>query len=255
MSQPKTMAAFVDLPAARSADTLIAKSIADAHQERLEKNLSELLATADPKTQALVRGLVGAVATLSAEVATLREDLAQFRRSRSDRIRVDPLQFIPDSRSPQPAQQPSHFELLAASHQFNGLGWHQPERNEDRSWRWSGLTPRASVLLPTLGGRRLRLRAEMLMPFGLTFAKKPVRVLVNDAVAVLQPTSLRAEFGTFQAEIELPEDEGFSNFTLVLQEPPMTDPSGAPGREKRLLGLGLCRIMLERLPPAAGPAR
>jgi hypothetical protein len=239
MSRSPSLADFTDLS---PADRQIAAALIETRRERLLADLTGLIAATDPQTQALAKGLVDAMATLSAEISLVRESVEQAHRTHAQRVRIDPLPLIPESG---PAERPARFELHAASSAFDGMGWYPAERQGDLSWRWSGLAPTACLLLPSLGGGPLSARLELLMPFSQPFPTAPLAIQVNGAPVPLAAAGAEGQTTAFQAEFTLPEDEGFGHFTLAFPQLHVTDPAPPGRRDGRVLGIGIRRLILE----------
>jgi len=246
MSRSTSLSSFINLKGGMAADEQIDLTLAAAHTEKLELELKPLLAAVDPATAALAQGVLTALGRVLADVAVLRQSIEQTYRSRADRIRIDPLPFIPqDRRSVAPVQE-AQFELYAGDAEFSGTGWHAPETDGVSSWRWSGVEPASTILLPTLGGGRLHLILDMQMPFGLKFTDVAVTALINQTRLDLKAQNPNSSRCNFEADFELPDDEGFSSFALILQGERYRDPREAANPDPRELGVGVHKISMSR---------
>lgn len=247
MGRSTSQAAFVDLQAAKmTADHQIEAAAIRSQTELLHRELSELISANEPAVQALAFGMVGALARISAQLLTLQQSIEQTYRSRADRLRIDPLPFIPESRRTVIPAPMRRFELAADAVEFSGDGWFPAETNGKVSWRWSGRGSNGSLLLPTLGGQGLRLTIDLLMPFKIHFRSEPLPFIVNGSRADLLPIKVVRDYATFEADFDLPDDDGFSSFVLIIPTPEYVVSGRPSGKEIRPLGVGLRGLVLEK---------
>lgn len=247
MQRVNSASAFIDLQQASAADAQIDRALADGHARHLRSELATQLAAADPAGRALALGLIEALARLTAQVAVLQQSVEQSHRSRAERIRIDPLPFIPESRAASAPRPPQSFSIEAGATEFSGSGWFDAETNGTVSWRWSGKEPSATLVLPSLGGGRLRLSLDLQMPFGHRLSDASIALLINDTKLELQGPPAGSRQGRFIAEFSLPEDAGFGTVVLVLQSSLHSDTNATDRRDTRQLGVGLRKLTLERL--------
>ncbi len=191
------------------------------------------------------------LARLAALVEAMEGRLAADRRSREEMLRIDPLPFIPLERQASataaPAMpKPGPHELNVAAPDFNGSGWWHAERAGDGSLRWSGVARSATVLLPALGGGALEVTLRLRSPFGhrLDMAEHPT--FLDGVPLTFEAVHAGQDAGVFRAGVRLPEMPPGARVTLLLTGPRYDDPSTAPNRDTRRLGLGLSWVRVER---------
>lgn len=244
MSEAPEHEKFVDLQE-DEIGALIDDALAREQAEKLRQRMGPLLESAPPQTRDLVLGLVSVIGALSAQVSILSQSVDQSYKTRAERIRLDPLPFIPQERLT-PAIKPNASQvILVGSHGFTGTGWHAPETNGTNFWCWSGAAPNATLLMPTLGGGKLKLLFDMLMPFGRSFDEAAITVLVNDTPITLSASPVKGNGKVYVGEVDLPEDQGLGSFVLVLQSVAFRAPSES--REQRTLGVGLYAVMVKKV--------
>lgn len=241
----------IDLTAGAKADALVSDALLLAHRAALTKEVGQLDALADPEARQIVETILKAVARLSAQLDAVQQRLDHATRSRAELIRLDPLPLIAETRRSAAAEVPRQFELRANSPAFQGTGWHNAESKDGFTWRWSGFGPRASVVLPSLGGGRLSLKLVLMLPFQQAFPAEPMLALANDRALELLPTRVQGSGGHFTGIVELPEDDGSGSFALVLQTMTASLTNGRPAHESRHLGLGLHKLILSRIEDGA----
>jgi hypothetical protein len=246
-------ASLLDLSPDRRASVLTGAALEASHTARLRLGAGPSLAPLDPATRAAFEHLLDQVARLSAEVETLSQTQEAARRSREVRLRLDPLRAIPADRvaaalGGTPEQEvPAQFALDAAAPEFNGTGWYAAEVSPGGSLRWSGAARCASLLLPPLGGGRLRLALSLRVPYGTALDLGQHDLFLDGLPLALRPVSGGAQSGVFEAEVELPPLGAGSRCVLLLHGEQWEDPSTGPRRDPRRLGLGLAWLRLERM--------
>lgn len=245
-------ASLLDLSPDRRASVLTAAALEASHTARLRLGAGPSLAPLDPATRAAFEHLLDQVARLSAEVETLSQAQEVSRRSREVRLRLDPLRAIPPDRvtaalvTPEEGA-PAQFALDAGAPEFNGTGWYGAEAMPGGSLRWSGATRCASLLLPSLGGGRLRIAVSLRTPYGASLDLEQHDLFLDGLPLPLRPISGGGQSGVFEAEAELPPSGAGTRSVLLLHGAQWEDPSTGPRRDPRRLGLGLGWVRLERL--------
>ncbi|WP_419897279.1 hypothetical protein [Roseomonas sp. USHLN139] len=240
--------AALDLAGLKRADALVAETGLRLRAEPILARLAPVLKGLDPSLQALGRQLAEEIARLGLANEALRQDVAATRRSREDWVKLDPLSYIPGSRRAEAPPPPDQVVMTPDADNFTGAGWHGPETDGRRAWRWSGRNGDcATLLLPGLGAGRLRLTLHMIMPFGARWNSERSTAVINAMPVALKPVS-PPDSGqpVLQAEFELVEDAALGPISLVLVMPRYTAPAGG---DTRALGPGFMRLELARLPP------
>lgn len=176
------------------------------------------------------------------------DEVKKVDRSRTSRIRIDPSPVIQESRHLSGARQKTErFKVDAGSTEFSGTGWYAPETDGANYWRWSGSETNSTILLPTLGGGRLRLTLDLLMPFGRSFDDTSFSVFVNDIPVALGSARGKSKGTLFRGELSLSTTDESDTFTLLLQSTLYNDPDNSPYREMRVLGVGLYGIVIDKI--------
>lgn len=257
-----TPAEFVDLTAPatrqRPADRLVVEALTASQVERFRPRFEAAFEDPQPGVRALAAAALSALADLATEMELSRQEMERRWRTKAERIRIDPLPMIPEDRRtpppeearPAPPPPPSRLVLRADAAGLIGFGWFPAETDGSVAWRWSGPTPCASLLLPSLGGGRLRLTLTLRSPFGHPCDGEGIMVFANAAPAELwQEDGHGGTRARFAADLELEPDAGDGRLAVVLHIPVFRDPQGM---DTRVLGYGLEEVVLERLdaPPA-----
>lgn len=229
----------------RSAADLVDDTLFGAARARLREELSDGLAAMTGHASVFADGVVTILARQTAALEKISQRIDALSRSRGEKVRLDPLLFIPESRRLSVTPLARKFQIAANSPRFSGFGWHDAETYGDLSWRW-GSRESGSVILPTLGGGKLMITVRVQMPFGLSCTGDKVSVRINDMPLELNWQDLAQSAGTFTASFELQQDIGFSNFVLLIQGGPYEDGTEGIGRDPRQLGIGLVSIIVER---------
>ncbi len=244
-------ASLLDLSPERRAELLVEGALELEHAARLKLGAAPKLAQVDAGTRSLVEHLLEEIARLSAQLDTLAQAQEEARRSRETRLRLDPIREIPAERlaavlTPPPEPLPGPYARDAAAPDLVGLGWYPPERAQSGTLRWSGAGRCATLILPALGGGRLRVTLALRAPYG-----QPLILADHDWFLDGEPLALRqvsggSSDGVFEAEVTLPESGAHGRAVLLLHGLQWADPATGPRRDPRRLGLGLGWLRLER---------
>ena len=233
----------LDLSAMRRAgdavDAAAARIRADALRERLAPDLAALPLS----IRQAMEGLIEEIGRVSAEAEAARQAATEARRERGDWLQIDPLRYMPEDRGTAPPPPPARFEVHAADPDFVGFGWHSAEGRGRESWRWSGLSPVASVVVPDLGPGTTALELDIELPFRHPFGPDSLTILANGEPLELTARLREAHRGTFSALWDGADAPG-ANLGLVLVGPLVTDPTG---RDSRKLGLAIRSVSGRRL--------
>jgi hypothetical protein len=195
-----------------------------------------------PRDPALLRDLLRLARVLPPHAAPA---------TREERLRRDPLRFIPEARlaaaaGPAPVPDSGPFVLEASDPAFCGQGWWQAERTASGALRWSGAAPCATLLLPALGGGDLALTLTVRSPFGIPLDIGGYDVLLDGAPLAFETLADDGVVGTFMARSTLPPMPAGARVALLMHAEWHADPATGPGRDSRRLGLGLMSLRLER---------
>jgi hypothetical protein len=237
--------AELDLAALRRAEALLAETGLRLRAEPILGRLAPLLEGLDPALQALGRQLAEEVARIGLATEALRQEAAAARRSREDWVKLDPLGYIPGSRRAEAPPPPEAIVMTPRAEAFAGAGWHGPESDGQREWRWSGRGGDcATLLLPGLGAGRMTLALHMIMPFGARWNSERSTLVINATPVALRLVS-PPESGqpVLQAEFDLAEDAALGPISLVLVMPRYAAPAGG---DTRALGPGFMRLEIAR---------
>ncbi|MFH5925786.1 hypothetical protein [Roseomonas xinghualingensis] len=225
--------------AAEAVDAAAARAVTAALRARMEGDLAALPPSMRSAMEQLIKemGRIGAHAEAAWQAAT------EARRSRGEWLQIDPLRHLPEDRAAPPPPPPTHIELRADDPDFIGFGWHPAERNSQESWRWSGLAPAASIILPDLGLGGATIELDVIFPFGYPFDLKAVTILADGEPLQLSATQVRGSYATLTAFWEGREVAG-GNLGLVILGPSLMSPKE---HDTRRLGLGVRRLCATRM--------
>ncbi len=222
-----------------------------AQATRMREVAGPFLERLDPEARLFGEFLVEEIARLSAQV----EALAQLREadalSRAERMRIDPLPFIPAERrsaaaGPEVAAEAGPVAFDVAAERFTGFGWYPAEMTADGPLRWSGLARQATVQLPALGGGALRVTLALRTPFGMPLDLAAQEVFLDGLKLDLSLVSQDGAVATCEGVAILPDLPAGARTTLLVAGDRFTDPATGPLRDTRALGLGLGWLRIER---------
>jgi hypothetical protein len=228
----------------------------DAAIER--RNLLRLRDDAAPLIQAMPEAahpfgeyVLAELARMAARLDSIEDAQAAATRSREERLRLDPLRFIPSARLDDamgegPAPEFGPVAVAAGDPGFVGFGWWEPERTEQGSLVWSGTSRCASVLLPALGGGELVVTISVRSPFGLPLDIGEHDLFLDGAPLSFATVSNDGTIGIFEARATLPPMVAGGRVALLLIGPQHDDPARGARRDTRRIGIGLLWVRLER---------
>lgn len=235
----------------RLADALLEAGLQQAHAARLRDVAAPLLARLGPDAQVFGDFIVEELARLAAAQDQLAQQHREAALTRAERLRIDPLRYIPPERLaaaratlPQPEAGPAVLE--ADDPAFAGHGWYAPERTAAGSLRWSGLARCAALALPALGGGALTVALSLRAPFGAPLDMQEQDWFLDGVKLEFSTASNDGTTGLFEATITLPEMPAGARVTLLLAGAQHEDPAEGPRRDTRRLGLGLAWARIER---------
>lgn len=222
-----------------------------AHTVRLREAAGPLLERLAPDARIVSEFLIEEVARLAAQVEALGQMQREAAMTRQERLRIDPLPYIPAARriaarSPEAAAEEGPVFVEAGTPDFVGYGWYNIEPTEGGVLRWSGQGPWASLLLPALGGGDLVLTVAVHAPFGSGLDMAAEEWVLDGMPLVFETLSNDGRSGLFSARVTLLARPAGSRATLLLRTTPRTDPALGPRRDPRALGLGLSWARIER---------
>ncbi|MGX9964974.1 hypothetical protein ACVFYP_16720 [Roseomonas sp. F4] len=242
---------MLDLSPDHRAAALIESALLHAQAARMREVAAPFLARLDPDARLFGEYLVEEVARLSAQVEALAQLRAADALSREERMRIDPLPFIPADRQEaaaageaRPEEGPVAFDV--ASDDFAGFGWYPAEPTDAGALRWSGLSRCATVQLPALGGGPVRVTLALRAPFGATLDPAGLDAFLDGLNLDLEQVARDGAVVTCQGVVILPALPPGARVTLLLHGERYTDPATGPLRDGRTLGLGLGWLRIER---------
>ena len=238
----------LDLLAMREAHAAVDAAAARQRSEAIRARLAPSLSVLPAPLREALEAMAGEIGRISAEAEAARQAALEMRRDRGDWLQIDPLRHMPEDRRDPPPAAPAFFEANAADPDFVGYGWYTAEGRGRESWRWSGVAPAASVILPDLGPGTIELELDLERPFRQPFGTDNLVVLANGEPLELTPHPREPHRVVFSALWE-GSAVGGANLGLVLLSPLVTDPTG---RDTRALGIGIWRVSARRVAADAG---
>ncbi len=237
---------YLDLSRLAADDQLVLNGAVAQEKKRLLAKVREALNGGASNAEQLAEAFVDIIADLTVRIEVMEQQLAARRRSRAERLAIDPLPFISSERRADVPEVARRFELDLQAPGFNGYGWYDLESENGHAWRWSRSDGVATIMLPTLGGGKLSLTLTVQMPFGAMLDIREFQFLANDTPIVLQDIVRDRTSGTFQGEVILDSDNGLGRFTLTIQgistgDAELEEIAG----ETRRLGIGLSGLSVE----------
>jgi len=181
------------------------------------------------------------IAQTAAALRMLQQTLAEARRTRGERLRIDPLPEIV-ARHGIAYARPSAYGISVNDGAFVGRGWHSLETDSRGYWLWSGPESLSSVLLPALGGGQVGVDIRVRLPFGGAMVPDVLSAML-DGVPV---TCNGVRGDVWSGVARLPTDDGASRMALVLASRLHEDPRTTPDRDVRVLGVGLVSVRVEK---------
>lgn len=231
-------------------EALIDAALERRHALRLHEDAAPLLAALPRDAQPFGEFLLAELARQAARLDALEDAQRAAALSREERMRLDPLRFIPKSRlaaAMGPAAEPEDgpFALEAGAPDFVGFGWWDAERTEGGALRWSGAARCASLLLPALGGGELTLTLCLRAPFGNPLDLAEHDILLDGQPLAFTTVANDGVIGIFEAPLSLPPMPAGARLALLLAGRHYEDPATGPKRDTRRIGLGLLWARLE----------
>jgi hypothetical protein len=217
---------------------------------RLRDDAAPLLRAMPEAAQPFAEYLLAELARMAARLDRLEDAQAAASRSREERLRLDPLRFIPSTRLAEAlggaaAAEAGPVALAAGDPAFVGAGWWEAETTEAGSLIWSGTSRCASVMLPGLGGGDLLVTLSVRSPFGLPLDIGAHDFFLDGVPLAFATVSNDGTVGIFEARATLPAMPPGARVALLLLGPQHEDPASGPRRDTRRIGLGLVWIRLE----------
>ena len=243
-------ATWLDLSPERAA-ALTDAALERRHEARLREDAAPLLAALPAEAQPFADFVLAELARQAARIDALEDASRAATLSREERMRLDPLRFIPKARlaaalGPEAEPVDGPVAIDAGDAEFAGAGWWQVERTEGGSLRWSGAARCATLLLPALGGGEVVLTLCLRAPFGLRLDIAEHDVFLDGVPLAFRSVANDGVIGIFEAPLALPEMPVGARLTLLLHGPQHEDPATGPRRDTRRIGLGLIWARIER---------
>lgn len=218
---------------------------------RLRDDAGPLIEALPPLSQPFAEFVLNELARHAARLDALEAAQQEARLTREERLRLDPLRFIPAARlaaalGPAAAAEAGPVALSPGDAEFTGYGWWDAEQTEGGTLAWSGTARCATLLLPALGGGELVLTLCLRAPFGLPLDIGEHDLFLEGVPLAFSTVSNDGTVGIFEARATLPDLPAGTRLTLLLHGPLHEDPSRGPRRDTRRIGLGLIWARLER---------
>ncbi|WP_137178622.1 hypothetical protein [Roseomonas sp. AR75] len=218
---------------------------------RLREDAAPLVEALPPEVQPFAELVLSELARNAARLDALEAAQEEARLTREDRLRLDPLRFIPAARlaaalGPAAAAEAGPVAVTPGEPDFVGYGWWDPEQTEGGWLIWSGAARCSTVLLPALGGGELVLTLCLRSPFGLPLDISAQDMFLDGVPLDFAPISNDGTVGIFEARPVLADLPAGTRLTLMLHGPLHEDPSRGPRRDTRRIGIGLVWARLER---------
>jgi hypothetical protein len=244
------MSDLPDLSPERAA-ALVNAALERRHAERLHEDAAPLLVALPEDQRLAIELLIAELAQVQARLDAVEDAQRAAARSREERIRLDPLRFIPAERlaaaqGAAAAAEAGPFALDPAAPEFVGFGWWQAERTEGGSLRWSGQARCATLLLPALGGGELLLTLALRSPFGIPLDLAAHDLFLDGVPLGFETLSNDGVVGVFAARASMPAMPAGAKLTLLLHGAQHEDPATGAKRDTRRIGLGLLWARIER---------
>lgn len=222
-----------------------------AYVEKVHKKLVKEATAAVPNFKddpqhKFLRQLVADHAKLLAEVQYVREELNGVPLSHTRQKAVDPVAFMGELERKKGTEGPKLYQV-DLNHGFVGGGWYAAEGSNDHYWRWSGPTNSSTVLLPSLGGGKLRfdLKVKPINP-DPAYAKA-LRVYVNGVEAPVGEI-IPEDSTVLSFVMDVGPADPYEKLVLRLELPRSYSPNELNGaQDYRKLGLALfnCAVSIE----------
>jgi len=225
--------------AGRAVEGAAARDRAEAIRARL---LPALSALPDP-VRAAMEAIIGEMGRIAAEAGAARQEAGESRRERGEWLQIDPLRHMPGDRGQPIPPAAASLDIRPGDPDFVGFGWHTAERRGEESWRWSGLAPAASIVLPDPGPGTVEVALHLELPFRHPFDLDRFTVLANGQPLALEADLAEPHRGVFTAQWEGSDTPG-GTLALVLLGPLVSNPASP---DQRKLGVGIQRVRARRL--------
>jgi hypothetical protein len=216
-------------------------------QRAFEAAVAAMLGSVSPQTaEALNKfaALVGEhLARTNAALRSLQQQAYETRRLREERLRIDPLPAIA-ARHGFALSRLDRYQVAVHDGAFVGRGWYPLEADAFGHWRWAGLSPLSSILLPSLGGGTLEVTLALRLPFGIRLLECGAIDVMADGVDV---ECVDIQDSRWIGKVTLPSDDTTTRMCLVLASRRFRDPQVTAERDPRELGVGLMSVDVRKI--------
>jgi hypothetical protein len=230
-------------------DPVVADLIKQAlHNRNLKRLEADAEGCAAPK-DALMHLMLRECAHIAARLDLLESQRESNQLSSQERMRCDPLAFIPKERLTAAQSAAPHDEkmlamIAAGDPDLLGFGWWRVEHTQVGVLMWSGRGPVATLLLPALGGGNVTFVMRLRSPFGQPLVPARLCIMLDMVPLELKTVENDGVEGTFSATVKLPASPACSYICMMFNTPIFHDNRIGKQRDVRSLGLGFrwCRI-------------
>ena len=199
----------------------------------------------------LWKAMIADFAEMKADLLYMRGEIGGLPSSQARQILVDPLSFMGPTSDEEDAPVPDRFDLDLRT-DFVGSNWYGAEGGDVGGWRWSGPSTASTIVLPALGGGKLRIEVRFNTIIADPAYREGIRAYVNGDEYALTPVDGTTEFYFIDAEIAA--TQAFDRMVLRIEVPRTYSPAEAGGpNDPRKLGIGLsgCAVIRVQEPDAA----
>ncbi len=179
---------------------------------------------------------------MSAQIEKLSSYAAHFGWMQTEMVRIDPLSEAPEVPTEMlDAPPPAFFEADLTS-RFIGVNWYPVEQDGPLTWRWSGPNQHSTIILPSLGGGKLRVVLELTSGDGAPIETNLMCMLAGVQLVLANKPNTRV----WVADVEIEQVPPLSQMVLHFDVQKMFSPADSGGQDRRQLGVAIWRCRIEQ---------